>query len=101
MRFEGNSRGISRTDYQQFADFLGLNRNKYSRDYVTNVAENQVAGNGGHSKNQPIGMVYGVKQDFACIYDPEVALENGTIFEELNKPFYPVGCKSKSGEGCL
>jgi hypothetical protein len=46
-------------------------------------------------------MVYGVKQDFVRIYEPEIALENGTIFEELNKPFYPIGCKSKGGEGCL
>ncbi|MBQ8146427.1 MAG: spore coat associated protein CotJA [Clostridia bacterium] len=46
-------------------------------------------------------MVWGVKQDFTRIYDPEIALETGTIFEELNKPFYPTGCKSDSGEGCL
>ncbi|MBE6675038.1 MAG: spore coat associated protein CotJA [Ruminococcaceae bacterium] len=98
MRFEGNTRGISREDYREFSNFLGLSQPKYSRDNVRGItaenSENQTQG-------KPIGMVYGVKQGFYSIYDPEIALEQGTIFEELNKPFYPVGCKSKSGEGCL
>lgn len=96
MRFEGNSRGINRGDYQQFADFLGLNRNKYQSQGV--VAQNTVGQNG---RERPIAMVYGEKQEFCRLYDPDVALVNGTLFEELNKPFYPVGCRSKSGEGCL
>lgn len=98
MRFEGNSRGINRSDYEQFAGFLGLNQPRYAKENRTNIAQNQVNHN---CLGQSIGMVWGVKQDFTRIYDPEIALENGTIFEELNKPFYPVGCKSKSGEGCL
>ena len=99
MRFEGNSRGINRTDYQQFADFLGLGQSRNSKNNRCGAATQGEQAN--HTSSKPIGMVYGVKQDFIDIYDPEIGLENGTIFEELNKPFYPVGCKTKGGEGCL
>ena len=95
MRFEGNSRGITRSDYEQFARFLGSTQPKYTR--VT--ATNEPACNNANSR--PIGMVYGVRQSFNNVYEPEIALETGTIFEELNLPFYPVGCRTKNGEGCL
>lgn len=95
MRFEGNSRGMNRTDYQQFADFLGLSQPRYSKSTA------QVAQEVRPVNNRPIGMVYGEKQSFVKLYDPEIALENGTIFEELNKPFYPTGCSRKNREGCL
>lgn len=95
MRFEGNTRGINRSDYEQFSRFLGTSTPKYEKQDVTlgdyNACEN----------SRPIAMVYGVNQSFHRIYEPELALETGTIFEELNKPFYPVGCKLKNREGCL
>ena len=95
MRFEGNSRGINRSDYQQFADFLGLSQPRLTKNSAP--APRQEC----ESDNRQIGMVYGVKQCFVKIYDPEIGLENGTIFEELNKPFYPTGCSRKHKEGCL
>lgn len=95
MRFEGNSRGINRSDYQQFTDFLGLSQPRYSKNIPQATMETHQTG------NRPAGMIYGVKQYFVSIYDPEIALENGTIFEELNKPFYQAGCSKKSREGCL
>lgn len=95
MRFDGNSRGMSRSDYQQFTDFLGLSQPRYSKNNVEVPKENCC------KNNCPIGMVYGVKQCFVNIYDPELALECGTVFEELNKPFYPTGCSRKNREGCL
>lgn len=95
MRFEGNSRGICRSDYQQFTDFLSLSQPRYTKNSAP--ANSESCG----CQNHPIGMVYGVKQCFAQIYDPEIGLENGTIFEELNKPFYPTGCSRKNKEGCL
>ena len=98
MRFEGNSRGINRSDYEQFAGFIGLNQPRYAKENRTNIAQPLVKQ---EKTKEVVGMVYGVPQDFIRIYDPEIALENGTIFEELNKPFYPTGCKSKGGEGCL
>ena len=98
MRFEGNSRGISREDYREFNNFLGLSQPKFSGN--TQCYES-IKNHQNQTQGQPIAMVYGVKQSFCDIYDPEIALGYGTIFAELNKPFYPVGCKSKSGEGCL
>ena len=95
MRFEGNSRGITRTDYEQFSHFLGMTPPKYTRQSAP--AEPPATVECGHA----LAMVYGVKQSFEKIYEPDIALETGTIFEELNKPFYPVGCKSKNREGCL
>lgn len=96
MRFEGNSRGINRSDYQQFTDFLGLSQPRYSKN-VTQPAQEQAR----PACARPIGMVYGEKQCFTRLYDPELALENGTLFEELNLVFYPTGCKGKNREGCL
>ena len=42
-------------------------------------------------------MVYAVKQDWQGIYDPEIALVNGTLFEELNLPFERSGCSMNNG----
>lgn len=95
MRFEGNSKGISRSEYQQFTDFLGLSQPRCTKNSAPMPSENC-----GYEE-RPIGMVYGVKQCFVKIYEPDVALENGTLFEELNKPFYMTGCSRKSREGCL
>ena len=97
MRFEGNSRGINRYDYEQFSQFLGLSQPRYQKESRIPSAQ----GTNDIAIKRPLAMVYGVEQNFEQIYEPEIALENGTIFEELNKPFYPVGCKSKNGEGCL
>ena len=95
MRFEGNSRGMTRSDYEQFTHFLGTSQPRCIR--VPNPAEVEKCG----GEERPLAMVYGVKQTFEKIYEPDIALEIGTIFEELNKPFYPTGCKSKNREGCL
>lgn len=97
MRFEGNSRGINRSDYEQFSSFLGLSQPKYQRE----TRQTPVGPMPNTQGRKQLAMVYGVNQDFKNIYDPVVALENGTLFEELNKPFYPVGCKSINKEGCL
>ena len=95
MRFEGNSRGITRSDYQQFTHFLGASQPGFAK--VPTIADTEKCIEG----TRPIAMVYGVKQAFAGIYEPDIALETGTIFEELNKPFYPTGCRTKNREGCL
>lgn len=95
MKFEGNSRGINRSDYQQFTDFLGLSQPRYSKNTTVLQERREV------SAARPLAMVYGEEQSYKCIYDPELALENGTLFEELNKPFYPTGCSRKNREGCL
>ena len=38
-------------------------------------------------KEMPIGMLYVPYQTWQKLYDPVVALDRGTIFEELDKPF--------------
>lgn len=95
MRFEANSRGITRSDYEQFTRFLGTPQPIYNKT----APMQEIAG--AKESSHPLAMVYGVKQSFEKIYEPDIALEIGTIFEELNKPFYPVGCKTKNREGCL
>ena len=98
MRFEGNSRGITRSDYQQFSQFLGLSQPRYQREPR---CQNPVSNCEKQTQGRPIAMVYGVKQEYCCAYEPDMGLEIGTMFEELNKPFYPVGCRDKNREGCL
>ena len=39
-------------------------------------------------------MVYSPYQPFCNLYEPEEGLENGTIFRDLNFPFYPTKCKT-------
>lgn len=40
----------------------------------------------------PLSMVYSPFQEWKNIYEPEEALEHGTIFMELDFPFYPTSC---------
>ena len=42
----------------------------------------------------PLAMVYSPAQRFDNLYDPEEGLEAGTIFRDLDLPFYPTGCAS-------
>lgn len=98
MRFEGNSRGINRSDYEQFSQFLGMSLPKYQRDTRGVEAPKRAEV---QQYAHPLAMVYGVKQSFCDIYEPDIALVNGTVFEQLNMPFYPVGCKGNGKEGCL
>ena len=42
----------------------------------------------------PLAMVYAPRQRFDNLYDPEEGLEAGTIFRDLDFPFYPTGCAS-------
>ncbi len=100
MRFDGSSRYSQRADYEQLSQLLGINSRptprmeQGSNQSVNN--ENCVCKNNTH-----LAMVYPVKQEFCDIYDVEIALVNGTIFNQLNKPFYPVGCSGRMKEGCL
>ena len=47
--------------------------------------------------NNRLAMVYSPYQEWQNIYNGEKALENGTLFAELDKPFYG---KRKGGCGC-
>lgn len=50
-------------------------------------------------KSHPLAMVYSPLQDFHQLYTPEVALERGTLFSELDLPFE--GDKRRKGGCCL
>ncbi len=42
-----------------------------------------------------LAMVYSPCQAFDDLYDVEAALSHGTIFKELDKPFYPTPCNER------
>ena len=76
---------------EDFSRFLGLSCQRNEPKTMPRMKEN----------GKSLAMVYPQKQSFVMIYDPEVALENGTMFEELNLPFYGGSCKRmNNGEGC-
>ena len=100
MKFDGGFRNSQRADYEQFSQFIGLNRQSARREEIMNSTSNNCE-NPACTGDKHLAMVYPVKQEFCGIYDAEIALINGTIFEELNKPFYPTGCSNKTREGCL
>lgn len=96
MKFDSNYRSAQRADYEQFAKFLSGRQN--NRADMQNQPYNPCCE---HTEvnRRPIAMVYGEAQDWKSIYDVEIALSNGTIFEELNLPLYKTGC-SNSQKGC-
>ena len=56
--------------------------------------------NGFLNSNTPIAMVYFPMQQWKELYDPYTALSNGTIFKELDLPFYPTPCRRKESSNC-
>jgi hypothetical protein len=97
MRLDSSVRG-QRNDFEQFSKFLGLGTQRQTRNEIpANPCEND------RVPYKSLAMVYSPVQEYRMIYDPEIALVNGTIFEELDKPFYCGSCRGKSSgkEGCL
>lgn len=43
----------------------------------------------------PLAMVYSPMQQWRELFDPETALNHGTLFKELVFPWYPTGCKGR------
>ena len=105
MRYDTNSRNSRRADFEQFSQFLGANADRrMPRDaYVRGEMRGDVNANShdARPREKSLAMVYPVMQSWQSIYDPEVGFVNGTIFEELDKPFYPTGCSGKNSEGCV
>lgn len=96
MKFDSNYRGSQKSDYEQFTKFLSgkqQERELVNRRYDDAVCENHT-GNG-----RPIAMVYCEWQDWKRLYDVEIGLSNGTIFEELNLPLLKTGCTGGQ-KGC-
>lgn len=124
MRFNSN-RTNQRSDFEDFTRFLGMNGQRThtnsnlvqnsSRSVANNTHSNQngcvsgakcdvdSANRYGTQNRRSLAMVYAEKQSFESIFDPEVALINGTMFEELYKPFQRGSCRGRNdnGEGCF
>lgn len=105
MKYDTNSRNSRRTDFEQFSQFLGMNADRrMPRDaYVRSDLRSDMNANSSvaRPREKSLAMVYPVMQSWQSIYDPEVGFVNGTIFEELDKPFYPTGCSRRNPEGCV
>ena len=91
MRFNNSSNGAQRYGYEEFSRFLRGDAQACQKPNETSAP-----------KGRSLAMVYPEKQKFIKIYDPEIALANGTMFEELFMPFNRGSCRSGSnrGEGC-
>lgn len=87
-------------DFDRFSRFLRGNGYGYTACNSENVGSrpDTAPPQQNHSAAQPsLAMVYAVKQPWEGIYDPEIALVNGTIFEGLNKPFQMSLCSKSNG----
>ena len=102
MKFDSNYRGSQRSDYEQFARFLSgkqLEREKASNRYDNEGCDNRTSCDNHTGSGRPIAMVYCEWQDWRRLYDVEIGLSNGTIFEELNLPLLKTGCTGGQ-KGC-
>lgn len=61
------------------------------RGYTRNPHCNEGKGMEKRSEEQVLAMAYVQWQEWRKIYEPGKAFCRGTIFEELDKPFYGVG----------
>lgn len=94
MKFDSSYRSSQRADYEQFAKFIG-------GQHVTREASKAVptmAYQPTECRRRPIAMVYCENQEWKDIYDVELGLINGTIFEELDLPLYKTRCSK--GRSC-
>lgn len=50
-----------------------------------------------HPHHRHLAMVYAPEQFFGDLYDTDEGFVHGTIFRELDYPFYPTKCKENGG----
>ncbi len=95
---ENNPRSSHSADFNQFSKFL--RHPQRQRDSVpcnSSAPSSPTPAPTNPNESPSLAMVYPISQKWQSIYDPEIALMNGTIFEQLNKPFYPTGCARSNG----
>ena len=91
MKLDTNNRSSYRADYEQF--------NKFLRGSQLARNDNMVQHDSGHcDKNRPIAMVYCEEQEWKKLFDTEIGLAKGTIFEELDLPLLSANCGKT---GCM
>ena len=96
MKFDTSYRGSRRADYEQFAKFLSGKQQE--REASMPRSDNDVC-QGHNGSTRPIAMVYCEWQEWKKLYDVEIGLSNGTIFEELDLPLLKTGCAGGQ-KGC-
>ena len=85
--------GTQRNDFDQFTKFLGLSSQRQQRNDMELYPCKE------KDTYKSLAMVYAPMQEYRMIYDPEIALSIGTIFEELNLPLLKTGCTGGQ-KGC-
>lgn len=112
-----SQRNTQKSDFEDFTRFLGLNgqrnisqKTQNVEGRVGNCTENRYQSGakcdldgGSDTTFKSLAMVYAPVQAYRGIFDPEISLINGTIFEELHKPFLRGSCRGTNdkGEGCF
>lgn len=48
-------------------------------------------------RDVPLAMVYSPYQEWDKLYDEEIGFEHGTVFKDLDFPFYPTPCGNSRG----
>ena len=94
MKQEARYRCNARNDYAQFSQFIA--QAKASREGCASCGESRREDNTTQNR-YPVGMVYGVNQQWTDIYETEYGFPRGTIFKELDLPLYRTGCNDKGG----
>ena len=94
MKFDSTYRNSYRSDHEQFSRFLsGQNQAREAcKPAPVMASESSSCG------RRPIGMVYCEYQEWKNIYDIELGMTKGTIFEELDLPFERSSCRG--GRSC-
>ena len=93
MKLDSNNRSSYRADYEQFNKFL--RGSQLAKNDNCNTQDNGQCRCNGH---RPIAMVYCEEQEWRKLFDIEIGLSKGTVFEELDLPLLATNCGKG---GCL
>lgn len=93
MRQDSRYRNDARADYRQFSQFLENARAAREGGTCCDMRRADTS----TENRYPVGMVYGVSQQWTDVYETEVGFPRGTIFKELDLPLYRTGCNDKGG----
>jgi len=87
MKLDSNNRSSYRADYEQFNKFL-----RGSQLAKNDNHETHDKGQCQCNRRRPIAMVYCEEQEWKKLFDIEIGLSKGTIFEELDLPLLSTSC---------
>jgi len=96
---------LDRVDEEFLRRLLGTadqNNSNTPAEERSTAASARVYGSTEKNKNsvsRPLAMVYAEYQCWNALYEPSEGLDSGTIFRELEFPFYPTPCAEKNCAG--